>query len=115
MRILIVTPYLPWPLNSGGNTGQFTILKSLKADHEFTVVSLLHYPKQKEDLKQLVQALPGVRFIPVETWAQDSGRFSKNPAFQAARHLYRATKGRCSIPASPHRCLSTLSTPRQQN
>jgi glycosyltransferase involved in cell wall biosynthesis len=92
MRILIVTPYLPWPLNSGGNSGQFAVLKCLMEDHEFTVVCLLQSPKQKKDLEPLRAALPGVRFVPVESWTENSGRFSKLPVFQAARILYRACR-----------------------
>jgi glycosyltransferase involved in cell wall biosynthesis len=92
MRILLVTPYLPWPLNTGGNAGIFSTLKCLMADHEFTVVSLLQSPKQKPHLGPLRLALPGIRFIPVETWAQNSGRFSNNPAFRAARIFYRASR-----------------------
>jgi glycosyltransferase involved in cell wall biosynthesis len=100
MRILLVSPYLPWPLNSGGNAGMFSALKSLVADHEFTVVCLLQSPKQQTDLKELRQALPGVRFIPVETWTQDSGRFSNHPAFQAMRNFYRATREKLLQPGA---------------
>ncbi len=94
MRILVVTPYLPWPLNSGGNAGQFTTLKCLMRDHEFTVVCLLQSPRQEASLKQLRQVLPAVRFVPVETWQQNSGRMASHPAFQAIRNFYRNSRGR---------------------
>jgi len=92
VRILLITPYLPWPLNSGGNVGLFSTLKSLMADHEFAVVSLLQSPKQKADLEPLRQALPGVRFIPVETWARNSRRLFNHSAYLAARNFYRAAR-----------------------
>jgi hypothetical protein len=41
MRILIVTPYLPWPLSHGGSVAQFSTLACLAEDHEFTLVTPL--------------------------------------------------------------------------
>jgi len=38
MRILIVSPYLPWPIDSGGGAAQFSSLKCLEGDHQFTLV-----------------------------------------------------------------------------
>jgi glycosyltransferase involved in cell wall biosynthesis len=101
MKILVVTPYLPWPLNTGGNTAQFATLKCLKADHEFTVVSLLHSPKQRGDLEEAGRALPGVRFIGVDAWDMEPGRFSRNAAFLAARKIYRMSREALLQPGQP--------------
>ena len=62
MRILIATPYLPWPLNSGGNAAQFSTLKCLAEDHEFTVVSLVYNREQMAYVKELSVHLPNVKW-----------------------------------------------------
>jgi len=41
MRILVLTPYLPWPLQSGGNAAVFSTLHCLSEDHEFVLPRLL--------------------------------------------------------------------------
>ena len=38
MKILIVTPYLPWPLDAGGKAAQYSSLLALAADHTFVIV-----------------------------------------------------------------------------
>jgi len=61
MRILIATPYLPWPLNSGGNAAQFSTLESLMQDHEFTLVAPFYRPEQAALVRELAAKLPQVR------------------------------------------------------
>lgn len=60
MRILIATPYLPWPLVSGGNSALFSTLKCLSADHRFTLVSPVTARQRLGDLRRLQAELPGV-------------------------------------------------------
>ncbi len=38
MNILIVTPYLPYPLHSGGNTAQYLLIDCLRRQHAITLV-----------------------------------------------------------------------------
>ncbi len=59
MRILIVTPYLPWPLDSGGNAAQFSTLRCLTGDHEFVLVAPVH-GNQSDHSAALRRELPGV-------------------------------------------------------
>lgn len=61
MRILVVSPYLPWPLNSGGNAAQFATLQCLAADHEFTLVCPVHTELQQRHAEELGKRLPDVR------------------------------------------------------
>jgi polysaccharide biosynthesis protein PslH len=60
VKILIVTPYLPWPLNSGGNAAQFATLKALGADHDFTVLAPVWNVDQVAAAECLAAELPGV-------------------------------------------------------
>jgi glycosyltransferase involved in cell wall biosynthesis len=85
MRILIITHYLPWPLNSGGNTAQFSTLKCLANDHDYVVICALYEPGQLAHLPQLQAALPEVKFIGVPIWEDKIGATDKNPLLRFAR------------------------------
>jgi len=61
MRILIASPYLPWPLNSGGNAAQFSTLKCLEQDHQFTLVCPVFTKEGMSDAKELQIRLPLVK------------------------------------------------------
>src|SRR6266508_691619 len=60
MRILIATPVLPWPLNSGGNAAQFSTLKCLAEDHQFTLVCPVYDEAGMANAKVLLAELPNV-------------------------------------------------------
>lgn len=38
MKLLLVTPYLPWPLDSGGKYAQFTMIDHLRRSHDMTLL-----------------------------------------------------------------------------
>lgn len=65
MKIVIVTPYLPWPLNSGGNTAQYTLLDYLRKKHDFTLITLISQESYTA-VAELEKRWPEVRIIPVE-------------------------------------------------
>jgi glycosyltransferase involved in cell wall biosynthesis len=94
MRILVITPYLPWPLNSGGNAAQFSTLKSLAADHTFAVVCPLYDVEQTVHLQQLSAALPQVRFVGVPLWLERMGPPEANPLFRLARRMVQLIRNR---------------------
>lgn len=61
MKILMLTPYLPYPLLSGGQIRTYNLLKNLKNKHEITLYSLIkdeserkHIPKLKKFCKKVV-------------------------------------------------------------
>jgi glycosyltransferase involved in cell wall biosynthesis len=58
LRILIVSPLLPWPLNTGGNAALFSTMECLASDHEMTFVC--SSPGEQETQK-LAARLPKVR------------------------------------------------------
>lgn len=53
MKILMLTPYLPFPLMSGGQTRSYNLLKHLSKKHDITLFSLIKDEKEKEYVQQL--------------------------------------------------------------
>jgi glycosyltransferase involved in cell wall biosynthesis len=60
MRIIVVSPSLPWPLDSGGNAAQYTSLKCLAADHEFVLISPVYGAGGARAAQALGEMLPEV-------------------------------------------------------
>jgi glycosyltransferase involved in cell wall biosynthesis len=58
MRILIASPYLPWPINTGGNSAVFSTLKCLENDHQFTLVCPVYDEAGEADAEALQAQLP---------------------------------------------------------
>jgi hypothetical protein len=63
MKILIVTPELPWPPETGGKASQFATLKALAADHQFRIVVTRASPLLHGLASQLEQELPHVTVV----------------------------------------------------
>lgn len=55
MKILMLTPYLPYPDSSGGQIRTQNLLKHLCKDHEITLLSLIKDPKENENIKYLLK------------------------------------------------------------
>ena len=55
MKILMLTPYLPYPLMSGGQTRSFNLIKNLSKKHEITLFSLIKDEKEKENISELLK------------------------------------------------------------
>lgn len=53
MRILMFTPYVPYPPNSGGQTRTFNLIKNLSKKHEITSLCFLRSDQEKPDLTEL--------------------------------------------------------------
>lgn len=53
MKILMITPYLPFPLVSGGQIRTYNLLKNLSTKHKITLVSFVRDPQEKQHLKDL--------------------------------------------------------------
>ncbi|MDI6786595.1 MAG: glycosyltransferase family 4 protein [bacterium] len=53
MKILIISPFFPYPLDSGGKTRVFNIIEGLRKEHQITLISLIgakeghHFQKLK--------------------------------------------------------------------
>lgn len=55
MKILMLTPYLPYPLMSGGQTRSFNLIKNLSKKHEITLFSLIKDEKEKDNIPELLK------------------------------------------------------------
>ena len=51
----MLTPYLPYPLMSGGQTRSFNLIKNLSQKHEITLFSLIKDEKEKENIPELLK------------------------------------------------------------
>lgn len=53
MKILMITPYLPYPLVSGGQIRTYNLLKNLAPKHQITLASFIRDESERDYLKQL--------------------------------------------------------------
>lgn len=53
MKILMITPYLPYPLVSGGQIRTYNLLKNLAEKHEITLASFIRDTSEEKHLKEL--------------------------------------------------------------
>ena len=67
-KILIVTPYVPWPPSEGGRISQFRTLEALRGACEFTLVIPIHKEEEENHAKELALRLPHVRVLPVRCY-----------------------------------------------
>lgn len=53
MKILMLTPYLPYPLYSGGQTRSFNLIKNLSKNHRITLFSFIRSEQERSYIKYL--------------------------------------------------------------
>lgn len=53
MKILMLTPYLPYPPSSGGQVRSFNLIKNLSKKHEITLFSLIKTDNEKKYVSEL--------------------------------------------------------------
>ena len=53
MKILMLTPYLPYPPSSGGQVRTYNLLKYLSQNNEITLIALYKFDEEKKYLKPL--------------------------------------------------------------
>lgn len=61
MKILMLTPYLPYPLLSGGQIRTYNLLKQLAKSHQVTLFSLIKDDSEREFVPELEQYCHQVR------------------------------------------------------
>lgn len=61
MRVLMLTPYLPYPLLSGGQIRTYNLLKNLSATHEITLFALIKDESEKQYIAELQKYCTKVR------------------------------------------------------
>lgn len=55
MKVLMLTPYLPYPLLSGGQIRTYNLLKQLAAKHDITLFSLIKHESERHYIKEIEQ------------------------------------------------------------
>ena len=69
MKILMITPYLPYPLHSGGQTRSYNLIKHLSEKHQITLFSFIRTPEENSNIKELSPYCQKVKtFIRGKTW-----------------------------------------------
>lgn len=61
MRVLMLTPYLPYPLHSGGQIRTYNLLKQLAHKHEVTLFALIKDDAEKEFIPEIEKYCHKVR------------------------------------------------------
>ena len=61
MRILMLTPYLPYPPSSGGQVRSYNLIKNLAKDHQITLFSLIKDDEELKYVKELEKFCQRVR------------------------------------------------------
>jgi glycosyltransferase involved in cell wall biosynthesis len=60
LRVVIASPYLPWPLNDGGKAAQYRTLEALQDCCDFTLLVPIDNLEQDRNAKMLAERLPRV-------------------------------------------------------
>ncbi|MBI3485809.1 glycosyltransferase family 4 protein [Candidatus Daviesbacteria bacterium] len=71
MKILMLTPYLPFPLLTGGQTRSFNLIKRLsKLNHEITLFCLIKNQEEKKYVPELEKYCSEVKIFdrPIKPW-----------------------------------------------
>ena len=55
MKILMLTPYLPYPPSSGGQVRSYNLIKHLSKHHDIYLVSLIKNDEEKRYQKDLLE------------------------------------------------------------
>jgi glycosyltransferase involved in cell wall biosynthesis len=71
MKILMLTPYLPYPPSSGGQVRSYNLLKYLGTNHEITLFSLIKYEQEKKYIPKIKKFCRKVRVFkrPEKPWS----------------------------------------------
>lgn len=75
MKILMLTPYLPYPPMTGGQTRSYNLIKSLTdLGHEITLFSLVKNEKEKQGVEGLEKICKKVRIFerPAKPWTLEN-------------------------------------------
>lgn len=70
MKILMLTPYLPFPLMSGGQTRSYNLIKNLSKKHDITLFSLIKDNAERKYIPELLKFCKNVRVFnrPPKPW-----------------------------------------------
>lgn len=83
MKILMLTPYLPYPLLSGGQIRTYNLLKQLSTKHEITLFALIKNHQEKKYIKHIKPFCKEVR-----VFKRSSKPFTVKNIFKTAISTY---------------------------
>ncbi len=74
MKILMLTPYVPYPPSSGGQVRTFNLLKYLSKNNQITLVCLYKNPEEKKYINVLKQYCQEIYFCsrPAKPWQMEN-------------------------------------------
>lgn len=81
--IVIISPYIPWPLSSGGNVGVFYMLSGLCKKVDITFISCFNKTNTRHNLNELEKRLPNIDFRIFDY------KTAKNHKFEWAKKIVR--------------------------
>lgn len=76
MKILMMTPYLPYPDSSGGQIRTLNLLKHLCKTNEITLVSLIKDKKENDNIKYLLKYCKKSYDLSPQCYSLDSKKYS---------------------------------------
>src|SRR3989344_7621187 len=96
MKILMLTPYLPYPLLSGGQIRTYNLLKHLKDKHDITLFSFIRKDEERQYLPELEKFCRKIRvFKRRPAWSISNillAGFSAHPFVMVSTYLSRNVK-----------------------
>lgn len=89
MKILMLTPYLPYPLFSGGQIRTYNLLKNLSRKHQITLFSFIRDEKEREFIPELLKFCQEVKvFLKRPPWSLTSLALSAVSVYPLVVCLY---------------------------
>ena len=86
MNITIITPWLPYPLTSGGAQAQYNFIDTLRKEHHIAIIFPLNGKNRIEAMKHLQEIWPEVSFHPYSYFRQMThGAFLKDKIVRAIK------------------------------
>lgn len=98
MKILMLTPYLPYPIWSGGQIRTYNLLKNLSRKHEITLYSFIRQEKEREYIPRLKKYCVDVKvFKKLPPWSPKSLLLSAVTYFPLVVCMYYNSEVKKSI------------------
>lgn len=72
MKILFILPYVPYPLNSGGNQATFNMIDKIRNEHDVSILFYINNVENANALKQLHEVWKDVTFFPYVELQQEA-------------------------------------------
>lgn len=93
MKVLMLTPYLPYPLLSGGQIRTYNLLKKLAGKHEITLFALIKNEQEKQYIAELEKYCQKVR-----VFKRSEKPFTLKNVFKALTSSYPFLVARNHVP-----------------